>query len=70
MYHMLTDTELNVLQHMLFEGTEKALLVVSENDRELNSAESHRAMHAELAELFIEAATELSRRLEHTPAAA
>jgi len=57
MYHMLTDRELNVLQHMLFEGTEKAFWVVSENDRELNSAERHRAMHAELAALFIEAAT-------------
>jgi hypothetical protein len=70
MYHMLTDRELNVLQHMLFEGTEKAFSMASENSLELNSADCQRAIHAELADLFIEAATELSRRLEHTPAAA
>jgi hypothetical protein len=66
MYHMLTDPELNVLQHMLFEGTEKAFSVVSENGIEVNSAKYHR----ELADLFIEAATELSERLEHSPVAA
>jgi hypothetical protein len=66
MYHMLTDQELDVLQRMLFEGTEKAFSVVSENGIEVNSAKYHR----ELAELFIEAATELSRRLERTPVAA
>ncbi|HEX8005126.1 MAG TPA: hypothetical protein VF482_01710 [Trebonia sp.] len=70
MYHRLTDRELNIMQHMLFEGTEKAFWVVSENGRKLNSAEDYRAVHAELAALFIEAAAELSRRLERTPAAA
>jgi hypothetical protein len=66
MYDMLTDRELNVLQHMLFEGTEKAFSAINENGLELNSAKYHR----ELADLFIEAATELSGRLAHTPVAA
>lgn len=66
MYHVLTDRELNVLRHMLFDGTEKAFSVLIEDSQELNSAEYHR----ELADIFVEAATELSRRLEHPLVAA
>lgn len=66
LYDTLTDTELDALQHMLFNGTEKTFSVASEKGLELNSAEHHR----ELAGLFIEAATELSRRLVPAPVAA
>ena len=70
MYNMLTDTELNALQHKLFTGTEKTFSVLDEevnkDGTELNSVEHHR----ELADLFIEAATELSRRLVPAPVAA
>jgi hypothetical protein len=70
MYDMLTVRELNVLQHMLFYGTEKAFAVVRENGWEPDSEDCHRGIHSELAHLFIEVATELFQRLEQTPAAA
>jgi hypothetical protein len=66
MYDMLTDAELNVLQLMLFEGSEKAFSMAGENVFDPHSAQCHR----ELAGLFLEAGTELSRRLRHTPVAA
>ncbi len=67
MYHMLTTRELTVLQNVLFGGTEEAFTVASEDDLELSSAERYRATHREIANLFIEAATELLGRL--SPAA-
>lgn len=70
MYYMLTTKELTALQNMLFEGTERAFFVASEDFPEVASLERRREIHKELAHLFIEAAAELIDRLERLPQAA
>lgn len=60
MYYMLTTSELTTLQDMLFEGTERAFWIASQDCLDPNSTKRLRATHKEVAHLFIEAATELA----------
>jgi hypothetical protein len=64
-YDMLDTRELTVLQSMLYEATEEAFRIVCEDDLKLDSAQDYRAIHWEIAHLFIGAATELVDRLDN-----
>jgi hypothetical protein len=64
MYGLLTTTELNVLQSMLFEGSEDTYLVASLEETESGWIERYRPVHLELSRLFIEVATALMQRLD------
>jgi hypothetical protein len=70
MYELLSTTQLNVLQSMLFEGTEDAYRLASIKDGNPGWAEHYRPVHRELGHLFIEAGTELLERLDHQVQAA
>ena len=64
MYDLLTTKELTVLQSMLFEGTEDTYRLARLQEADPRSMEFYRSVHAELANLFIEAGTELLQRLD------
>src|SRR5487761_1583896 len=64
MYDLLTTTELTVLQSMLFEGTEEACRTAALKGDDPDWVEQYRPTHREIAHLFIEAGTELIRRLD------
>ena len=70
MYELLSTTELNVLQSMLFEGTEDAYRLASIKDGNPGWVAHYRPVHRELGQLFIEAGTELLERLDHQVQAA
>jgi hypothetical protein len=70
MYDLLTTAELNVLQSMLFEGTEDAFRIASIMDGNRGRAQRYAAVHRDLGYLFIEAGTELLVRLDQQVAAA
>ena len=70
MYDLLTMAELNVLQSMLFEGTEDAFRIASITDGNRGWAQRYGAVHRDLGYLFIEAGTELLLRLDQQVAAA
>ena len=70
MYELLTTTELNVLQSMLFEGTEDAFRLANANDGNPGWAQHYRPVHHEVGHLFIEAGTELLGRLDQQVQAA
>jgi hypothetical protein len=63
MYDLLTNEELTVLQSMLFSGAEDAYWVADLESADPETAEQHCLAHHEIAALFIEAGTELVRRL-------
>jgi hypothetical protein len=64
MYDKLTFRELTVLQSMLYEGTEQAFSIADRLRSEPEWFSRYRPTHSEIAELFIEAATELLDRME------
>jgi hypothetical protein len=64
MYGTLTTAELAVLKDVLFEGSEEAYRVACASRAELGWAEHRQPVHRELAQLFIEAGTELFLRLD------
>jgi hypothetical protein len=70
MYELLTSAELNVLQSMLYEGTEDAFRLASIRDGNPGWVVHYRPVHSELGHLFIEAGTELLIRLDHQVQAA
>jgi hypothetical protein len=70
MYELLTTTELNVLQSMLFEGTEDAYRAAHLMDGYPGRVMDYRPVHLELGNLFIEAGTELLLRLDQQVRAA
>jgi hypothetical protein len=70
MYELLTMTELNVLQSMLFEGAEDAFRLASVRDGNPGWVEHYRPVHHEVGYLFIEAGTELLERLDQQVRAA
>lgn len=70
MYDTLTAAELNVLQSMLFEGTEDAYRMARFTGGTLGLAKRYGPVHRELGHLFIEVATELLVRLDQRVASA
>jgi hypothetical protein len=70
MYDLLTTAELNVLQSMLFEGTEDAFRIASITDGNPGWAQRYGPVHRDLGYLFIEAGTELLVRLDQQVPAA
>ena len=70
MYEALTTNELAVLQNMLYGGTEDVYCMAGLNCDDPESMRLYRSAHWEIAQLFIEAATELIGRLDEEPQAA
>jgi len=70
MYDVLTAVELNVLQSMLFGGTEDAYRMASFTGGNPGLAEHYGPVHHELGHLFIEVGTELLLRLDQQVAGA
>ena len=70
MYDVLTTAELNVLQSMLFEGTEDTYLMAGRTGGNLGLTEHYGSVHRELGHLFIEVGTELLLRLDRQVAPA
>jgi hypothetical protein len=64
MYDTLTFRELNSLQSMLYEGTEQAYCLAGYRRSDPDWFRLYQPTHAEIAVLFIEAATELLERIE------
>jgi len=64
MYDLLTTRELTVLQSMLYDGTKAAYRVARLMGEDRDSFERYRPVHTETAHTFIEAGTELVRRLD------
>jgi hypothetical protein len=70
MYYLLTTEELTVLQSMLYEATEETFHAASILTGHPVWTESYHPLHQEVAQLFIEAGTELLVRLDlRVPAA-
>jgi hypothetical protein len=68
MYGPLTTAELAVLKSVLFEGSEEAYRVACVSRTDPGWAEHRQPVHRELAQLFMEAGTELFLRLDrHFP---
>ncbi|MGD0602530.1 MAG: hypothetical protein ABSA53_02885 [Streptosporangiaceae bacterium] len=65
MYDSLTFGELTALQDMLYEGTEKAYRVASFGYSEPSQFDHYRLVHLDIGRLFIEAGTELLRRIDN-----
>ena len=70
MYDVLTAAELNVLQSMLFEGTEDAYSMARITGGNPGLSQRYGPVHRELGHLFIEVGTELLLRLDQQAAAA
>jgi hypothetical protein len=70
MYDTLTSAELNVLQSMLFEGTEDAYRMANFAGGNPDLSEDYGPVHSELGHLFIEVGTELLLRLDQQVAGA
>lgn len=64
MYDLLTTAELKVLQSMLYEGAEEAYRLVASSRDFPRQYPEFRATHREIALEFIEAGTELLKRLD------
>jgi hypothetical protein len=68
MYGPLTTAELAVLKSVLFEGSEEAYRVACVSRADPGWSEHRQPVHRELAQLFMEAGTELFLRLDrHFP---
>lgn len=66
MYDLLTTGELIVLQNMLYRGTKAAYRTARLKGRDPAWFEDYRPVHTEVAHIFIEAGTELVRRLDRS----
>ena len=63
MFDMLTCGELNVLQSILFEGTEETYMIIDLKLGDTGWFRHYRPVHNEVGTLFIEVGTELLKRL-------
>lgn len=70
MFDKLTTAELTILQSVLFEGTEDAYEVAGLKRAGTGWFGLYRPVHREVGTLFIEAGTELLRRLDEGAEAA
>jgi hypothetical protein len=66
MYDLLTTEELIVLQYMLYYGTKAVYNAARLTGKDPDWFEHYRPLHTEVAHAFIEAGTELVRRLDHS----
>ncbi len=63
MFGALTDGELSILQDMLYDGTEDVFSFSDLGYDNLDWVCCYRPLHSEIAQLFLEAASELRNRL-------
>lgn len=67
MYEALTIDELNVLQSMLYDGTQAALVLTNLRLQDPDWFDRYAPLHSEVGHLFLEAGQELANRLGGVP---